>query len=114
MKSRLPAGYGGGGAGNQQQMMKKYQQMQEQIEQTQSELDETEFAQTSGGGACKATVNGKKRVLSLEIDPDIIDRDDPETLSDLVISAINAAISKAEKTSEERMSGITGELGLGF
>jgi len=111
MKSRLPAGYGGG-AGNQQQMLKKYQQMQEQIEETQAELDETEFSQTAGGGVVKATVNGKKQVLALDIDPDIIDRDDPETLSDLVISAINAALLQAEKTSEEKLSAITG--GLGF
>ena len=57
-------------------------------------------------------INGKKQVLSIDIKPDIVDPDDIETLSDILVAAMNQAISKVEATNNEEMGKITGSLGM--
>ena len=111
MKARLPQGYGGGGPGNMQHMLKQAQKMQEQIAQKQEELNEREFASSSGGGVVDATVNGKRELLSLKIKPDAVDPEDIEMLEDLVIAAVNGALRNAEETTAAEMEKITGGLG---
>ncbi len=112
MKARLPQGYGGGGPGNLQHMMQKAQKMQEQIQQKQEELNAQEFSSSSGGGVVEATVNGKREVLSLKIQPDAVDPEDIEMLEDLVITAVNGALRSAEETTAAEMETITGGLGM--
>jgi DNA-binding YbaB/EbfC family protein len=111
MKARLPQGYGGGGPGNIQQMMQKAQKIQELMQQKQEELNELEFKSSSGGGVVEATVNGKREVLALKIQPDALDPEDLEMLEDLVIAAVNGALRSAEETSSAEMEKITGGLG---
>ena len=60
MKARLPAGYGGGGAANMQQMIRQAQKMQEAMAEKQAELDEKEYTTTAGGGVVQVTISGKK------------------------------------------------------
>ena len=101
-------GFPMGGMGNMQQLMKQAQRMQENMTRKQAELNAQEFTASAGGGMVKVTVNGAKEVLSVEIDPQCVDPDDVEMLSDLVIAAVNEAIRQAVSTSEEEMGKITG------
>ncbi|MBE6622699.1 MAG: YbaB/EbfC family nucleoid-associated protein [Ruminococcaceae bacterium] len=111
MKARLPKGMGGGPQ-NMQSMLKQAQKMQEEMEKTQAELEEKEYETQAGGGAVKVKINGKKEIISLEISPDIVDPDDIETLSDVIVAAVNDAIKKVETSNAEAMNKITGNLSV--
>jgi len=111
MKARLPQGYGGG-PGNMQSMLKQAQKMQEDMQTAQAELEAKEYTATSGGNMVEATVNGKHEVISLKINPDVVDPDDVEMLEDLVLAAVNEAIRAAASDSEQTMGAITGGLNL--
>lgn len=110
MKARLPQGYGKG-PGNLAGMMKQAQKMQEDMAALQAELEVTEYTATVGGGAVTATVTGKKQLKTLTIKPEVVDPEDVEMLEDLVMSAVNESIRKAEADAEERMGKITGGAG---
>ncbi len=99
---------------NQAQMMKQAQKMQQELLRMQEELDQATYDAAAGGGVVKATVNGKRQLVSLEIDPEAVDPDDVEMLQDMVIAAVNEALRKAEDTASESMSKLTGGLNLGF
>ena len=97
-------GFGGGFGGNQmQQLMKQAQKMQEEMQKAQEELDEAELVGEAAGGAVKVTVNGKKVMKGVSLDPSVVDPDDIEMLEDLIIAAFNAAAEKADKLYEEKM-----------
>jgi DNA-binding YbaB/EbfC family protein len=100
------------GGGNMQQLMKQAQKMQRQMADMQSSLDEKEFEVTAGGGAIKIVINGKKELKSIEIDKDVIDPDDAEMLQDLILSAVNESIRKADEAVNGEMSKITGGMNL--
>lgn len=107
MKARLPQGMGGG-AQNMQSMIRQAQKMQEQITNVQEEIENENFTATTGGGVVEITMNGRKQVQSLIIKPEIVDKDDIETLQDLIISAVNECVKQIEETSETRMGAVTG------
>ena len=111
MKARLPEGFGGGPA-SMQGMIKQAQKMQERMAELQEELDAREYEIKAGGGAVTLTINGKKEVSTLDISPEIVDPDDIETLSDIIIAAVNEAIKKVEETNNEEMSKITGSVSM--
>ena len=98
-----------GGMGN---MMKQFQQMQAKMEKMQAELEEMEIEGTAGGGMVKAVVNGKQDIVSLTIDPEVVDPEDVEMLQDLIVAALNQAKEKAAETQAEMMSGLTGGLNI--
>ena len=105
-------GFGGGFGGNQMQnLMRQAQKMQEQMAKAQEELEELEIEGTSGGGLVKVTMNAKKVVSSVEIDPDAVDTDDLTMLEDLLVAALNDAYAKADKEYQEKM-GAFGGMGL--
>ncbi len=112
MKARLPQGYGGGGAANLQQLARQAQKLQEEMDAVSAQLEETEYSATAGGDAVKAVVTGKMEVKSLEIKPEVIDPDDAEMLSDLVIAAVNEALRTASTDKAERMEKISGGLNM--
>lgn len=93
-------------------MMRQLQQMQAQMESTQTEVEESVFSATAGGGMVTAQVNGKKELLSIKIDPEVVDPDDVEMLEDLVTAAINEALGKASKTMEDKMGALTGGMNI--
>ena len=95
---------GGMGGGN---MMKQAQKMQEEFLKMQQELGNTEFSATAGGGAVKATMVGTRSLKSIEISPDAVDPDDVEMLQDMIVAAVNEAISKADDATNKAMSKIT-------
>ena len=111
MKARLPKGMGGGPA-NMQQLMKQAQKMQEDMESKKEELASREYEIKAGGGAVTLTINGEKEIKSLDIDPEIVDPDDIETLTDVLVAGINEAIKKVEDVNSEEMSKITGGISM--
>ena len=111
MKVRLPQGMGGGPS-NMQAMIKQAQKMQEDMATKQAELEEQEYETSAGGGVVTVKINGKKEILSVKIDPEVVDPDDVETLEDLVVAAVNEAIKTVENISAEEMQKITGSVGL--
>ena len=86
--------------------------MQEQMEKAQAEIEEKEFSSTAGGGVIEATVNGKKEVLAIKINPDVVDPEDVEMLEDLIMVAINDAMAKAGSYNEETMGRLTGGINI--
>ncbi len=112
MKVRIPNN-GGGMGGNMQNMLKQAQKMQEDMANLQAELETREYEVAAGGGMVKVKINGKKEILSMEIDPEIVDPDDIETLSDVVVAAVNEAIRRVEDTAAEEMAKVAGPMGMG-
>lgn len=112
MKARLPQGRGGG-PGNMQSMLKQAQKMQEDMAALQEDLDAREYEVAAGGGAVKIKINGNLEVSGVEIDPDVVDPDDVETLQDILTAAMNEAIRKVNDTNNEEMGKITGSLNMG-
>ena len=101
-----------GGGMNMGNMMKQMQKMQRELENTQKMLDEEEVSATSGGGAVEVTVNGKKEVLSIKLDPEVVDPDDIEMLQDLIMTAINEANRKAQEKHDSEINKITGGINI--
>ena len=108
MKVRLPQGAGGGMA----DMLKQAQKMQADMQAKQEELEAAEYTVSAGGGAVTVRISGKKEILSLDIAPEIVDPDDIETLSDILMAGVNQAIRTVEETAAAEMEKITGQMGL--
>ena len=111
MKARLPKGMGGGPS-NMQGMIRQAQKMQEDMETLQAELDEREYTVSAGGGVVTVQINGKLEIKSIEIKPEIVDPDDIETLSDILVAGVNEAIKKVNTTNSEEMGKITGNMNI--
>lgn len=104
--------FGGfGGGANMQQLMKQAQKLQKQMEEVQEELDTRVYEATAGGGMVKVTVSGTRQLLSLEINPEVVDGDDVEMLQDLIMAAVNEALTLGEETREETMSKLNPGMG---
>ncbi len=112
MKARLPKGMGGGPA-NMQGMLKQAQKMQEDMAALQEDLDNREYDIKAGGGVVSIKINGKLEVSTIEIDPEIVDPDDIETLQDILVAGVNEAIKKVNTINNEEMGKITGSLNMG-
>ena len=111
MKARLPQGMGGGPQ-NMTAMLKQAQKMQEDMAALQEELDAREYDVKAGGGMVEVKINGKKEILNINIKPEIVDPDDIEMLSDILVAAVNEAIKRVEDTNSNEMSKITGNIGF--
>ncbi len=98
--------------GNMGKMMKQVQKMQSDMLKMQEELKTRTVEATSGGGAVRVTVSGKKEIESLSIDPQAVDPDDLEMLQDMVVAAVNEGLRKVEEMVAEEMKKITGGLNL--
>ncbi|CUO78830.1 YbaB/EbfC family nucleoid-associated protein [Clostridium sp. NSJ-49] len=105
----FPGGFGGGNINN---LMKQAQKLQKEMAQAQQELEEKEFEASVGGGAVLVKVNGKKEVLSIKIKEEVVDPDDVEMLEDLVLSAVNEALKKAEEETANKMGKLTGGMNI--
>ncbi len=91
-------------------MIKQAQQLQKNMAKMQEELESASVEATSGGGAVKVVVSGKLTLESLIIDPEAVSSDDVEMLQDLVLTAVNDGIDKAQEMASSRMSALTGGL----
>ena len=110
-KGGFPRGMGMGGA-NMNQMIKQAQKMQEQMLKMQEEIEEKVFEATSGGGVVSVKVSGKKELKEVNIKPEAVDPDDVEMLQDLILTAVNEALRKADESSANEMGKITGGLNI--
>ena len=108
-KGGFPGGFGGGNMNN---LMKQAQKLQKQMEEMQKELETKEFEASVGGGAVIVKVNGKKELLEINIKPEVVDPDDVEMLEDLVLSAVNEALKKAEEETASKMGKLTGGINI--
>jgi len=95
-----------------QQMMKQVKKMQEQMLKTQEELANKTVEGTAGGGVVTVSVSGQKKVTSIVIKPEAVDPDDVEMLQDLVLTAVNDAMAKAEELANKEMSRLTGGMNI--
>jgi DNA-binding YbaB/EbfC family protein len=87
---------------------KLMQQMQNRLMKMQEELAEQTVEATAGGGVVKAVATGQQKIVSIEIDPSVIDPEDVDMLQDLVVVAVNDALTKAQELAAQRLSGLTG------
>jgi nucleoid-associated protein EbfC len=94
---------------NIQKLMKQAQQMQEKL---QRELEELAVEASAGGGMVTVTMSGHKQLLTVRIEPDVLDPEDPEMLQDLVVAAVNEAARKVDEALQSRMGGLAGGMGL--
>jgi DNA-binding YbaB/EbfC family protein len=91
-------------------MLKQAQQLQKRMEQMQEEMETLTVEGSAGGGAVTAVVTGKMHVLSITIDPDVVDPDDVDLLQDMVLAAVNDGLRRAEETVSKQMASLTGGL----
>ena len=84
----------------------------QQMADTQEALGDEFFEGTAGGGMVKVVVNGKQDLLSINIDPEVVDPEDIEMLQDLIVAAVNQARQKAQDLQNEQMSGLTGGMNI--
>ena len=105
----------GGGAGGQKAQMKRIQELQEmqvKMAEMTAELEAKESTTSSGGGVVNVTVSGKKEIVSLEIDKDVVDPDDVETLQDLIIAAVNEGMRQVDQLVNSTYDKVTGGLNI--
>ena len=93
-------------------LAKMAQQMQAEMARVEEELRSLEVEGTAGGGAVTAVVTGRQELLSINIDPGVVDPADVEMLQDLVTAAVNDALRRARETAEKKMARVTGGLRL--
>ncbi len=93
--------------GGMQGMLKQVQKMQEEMARVQEELKNKTVSEESGGGMVRATVNGQKELIKLEINDEVINVEDKEILEDLIVAAVNKAIESAGKMAEEELAKVT-------
>lgn len=106
--------HGGFGGGMNLNMIKQAQKMQADMLKMQAEMEEKTYTAAAGGGVVTAVVSGKHELISLKIEPEAVDPEDVEMLSDLVIAAVNEAMRLADGAMHDTMSKMTGGLNLGF
>lgn len=95
------------GVGNLQKMLKTAKEMQEKL---QSELAEMRVEGTSGGGMVTVTLDGTKSLMSVRIDPEVVNKEDVEMLQDLILAAFNDAGAKVDEDVSQKM----GKFGMGL
>lgn len=83
------------------------EKMQENVKKVKEQMDSIKIEAESGGGMVKVTANANRKILKITIDPEIIDKNDPEMLEDLVCAAVNKALEAAEEKGREEMSKVT-------
>lgn len=112
MKARLPQGYQNKGMGNMNNMVRQAQKMQENIQVVQERLEQTEYTETAGGGMVELTMTGGRELKSIKINPEIVDKDDIESLQDVIIAGVNAVLKKIDEEGAKEMEKVTG--GMNF
>ncbi|HUU46074.1 MAG TPA: YbaB/EbfC family nucleoid-associated protein [Acidobacteriota bacterium] len=94
------------------QLFKQVKKMQAEMEKIQADLEEVTVEGSAGGGMVRVTANGKRDILEVKIDPEVVDRDDVEMLEELIVAAVNQAQQKAAELQTESMAKLTGGLPL--
>jgi len=98
--------------GNIGNMMKQAQMMQANLQRAQQEIANLQVTGEAGGGMAKVSMTGKHQVLRVELDASIVSADDKDMLEDLVAAAVNDAVQKVERATQEKMSSVMGGMNL--
>ena len=93
-------------------LMQQAQAMQKELEKANEQINATEFEGSASNGLVKVTINGENRVLSVNIDPLILNPDDKEMIEDLIMIAVNNAVDKAEELKKDRFGSMASAMGL--
>ena len=93
-------------------MMKQAQKLQSQMMKLQEEMADKTVETTAGGGMIKVIANGRQQVVSIRIEKEVVDPDDVEMLQDLILAAVNEALSKSQEMVAAEMSKLTGGLNI--
>ena len=93
-------------------MMKQAQQLQSKMLKLQEELADKTVETSSGGGMVKVVANGRQQLVSIQIEQEVVDPDDVEMLQDLILAAVNDALTKAQDMVSGEMSKLTGGLNI--
>lgn len=93
-------------------MLKQAQKLQSDMLKVQQELAEKTVEATAGGGMVKIVANGKQQVLSISIEKEVVDPEDVEMLQDLILAAVNEALTKSQEMVSAEMSKLTGGLNI--
>jgi len=91
-------------------LMKEAQRLQQQMQELQEQVAQKKVQATAGGGMVTVEVNGRQEVLAIKIDPEVINRDDPQMLEDLVLAACNEALRKSRELVQQELGKLTGGL----
>jgi DNA-binding YbaB/EbfC family protein len=102
----------GRGNNDPNQMIAQMQKLQEQMAETQSQLDNEEVTASVGGGMVTVVATANQEIRSITIKPEVLDPDDIDMLQDLIVSAVNEALQQGKALAEERMGALTGGLSL--
>ena len=97
---------------NMQQMMKQACKMEEKLAATEEKLAQTEVTASAGGGMVKVVATGDLHITSVEIAPEAVDPDDVDLLQDMVLAAVNDALTQAQQLASQQMGAITGGLNI--
>ncbi len=100
------------GIPNMGNLLKQAQQFQTKIAKLQEELEDRTVEASAGGGMVTVVVNGRQELVSIKIEPEVINSDDKEMLQDLILAAINDGLSKAKEMVNEEMGKLTRGLNL--
>jgi len=93
-------------------LMQQAQAMQKELEKANEQINATEFEGSASNGLVKVTINGENRVLSVNIDPSILNPDNKEMIEDLIMIAVNDAVDKAEELKKDRFGSMASAMGL--
>ena len=95
---------------NMQNMMRQAQKLQKQMEQSQAELAATEFVGTSAQNLVTAILTGDKKVTKIDFNPAVVDPEAIETLSDMTVQAVNAALEQIDEATKKKLGAFAGKL----
>jgi nucleoid-associated protein EbfC len=98
--------------GNMQALLKQAQKMQEDIAKAQADAENLICFAQAGGGVVKVKMNGKYRIVSLEISPEVVQGGDNEMLQDLITLAVNECAAQVEENVKQQMSKATGGMSI--
>ena len=94
------------------QIMKQAKEMQEKMAEVQKKIEQSEVEGTSGGGAVKVIMDGKHNLKKINIDSNLVDKDEVEVLEDLIVAAINDANQKISENMSNQLGSISSGMGL--
>lgn len=97
------------GMGN---MLKQAQKLQEKMLKLQEEMSDKTVEASSGGGMVRATANGRQQITALAIEREVVDPEDVEMLQDLIVAAVNDALSRSQEMMSAEMSKLTGGMNI--
>lgn len=97
---------------NMGKMMKQAQQLQEKMNKLQEEMADKTVEATAGGGMVKVVANGRQQIVSVNIEKEVVDPEDVEMLQDLILAAVNEALSRSQEMVSEEMNKLTGGMNI--